>query len=85
MVREGRHISVILKINKALPMFNCLFLHVYHFWSKLSLCHFFPSLSFSLGQKVVDKKKDQNWFKAELNGKTGLVPKNYISVKESHE
>lgn len=35
--------------------------------------------------KVVDKKKDQNWFKAELNGKTGLVPKNYISVKESHD
>lgn len=35
--------------------------------------------------KVVDKKKDQNWFKAELSGKTGLVPKNYIFVKQPHD
>lgn len=31
--------------------------------------------------KVIDKKKDKNWYKAELKGRQGLVPKNYIEGK----
>ena len=40
-------------------------------------------LSFTKGNilKIMDMKQDVNWYKAELDGKEGLVPKNYITVK----
>nr|ALG64481.1 growth factor receptor-bound protein 2 [Meretrix meretrix] len=40
-------------------------------------------LSFSKGDvlKVLSKEDDQNWYKAELQGKEGFVPNNYIEMK----
>ncbi|KAM6972790.1 growth factor receptor-bound protein 2-like isoform 1-T2 [Aplochiton taeniatus] len=40
-------------------------------------------MSFKRGTvlKVLNEDCDQNWYKAEQNGKEGLVPKNYIQVK----
>ncbi|XP_030264500.1 growth factor receptor-bound protein 2b isoform X2 [Sparus aurata] len=40
-------------------------------------------LSFKRGDilKVLNDECDQNWYKAELNGKDGFIPKNYIEVK----
>ena len=31
--------------------------------------------------QVVDKKEDEFWYKAEMNGKEGFVPANYIRMK----
>ncbi|KAJ8357591.1 hypothetical protein SKAU_G00203850 [Synaphobranchus kaupii] len=30
---------------------------------------------------VLNEECDQNWYKAELNGKDGFIPKNYIEMK----
>ncbi|XP_063791005.1 GRB2-related adapter protein [Pseudophryne corroboree] len=40
-------------------------------------------LPFSKGDilKILNMEDDQNWYKAELNGMEGYVPKNYIKVK----
>ncbi|XP_067859536.1 GRB2-related adapter protein-like [Heptranchias perlo] len=40
-------------------------------------------LSFNKGEtlKVLNMEDDPNWFKAELHGVEGFVPKNYIKVK----
>ncbi|XP_071953295.1 growth factor receptor-bound protein 2-like [Antedon mediterranea] len=40
-------------------------------------------LSFNKGQvlKILNKEHDRNWFKAEYEGREGLVPKNYIQMK----
>ncbi|XP_069808190.1 growth factor receptor-bound protein 2 isoform X1 [Dendropsophus ebraccatus] len=40
-------------------------------------------LSFKRGDilKVLNEECDQNWYKAELNGKDGFIPKNYIEMK----
>ncbi|XP_060116857.1 growth factor receptor-bound protein 2-like isoform X2 [Heteronotia binoei] len=40
-------------------------------------------LSFKQGDilKVLDKECDVNWYKAELDGKDGFVPKNYAEMK----
>uniref|UniRef100_A0A672LS83 Growth factor receptor-bound protein 2-A n=1 Tax=Sinocyclocheilus grahami TaxID=75366 RepID=A0A672LS83_SINGR len=40
-------------------------------------------LSFKRGEvlKVLNEECDQNWYKAELNGKDGFIPKNYIEMK----
>jgi len=39
-------------------------------------------LSFCRGTviKVIDKDEDENWFRAELNGREGYVPSNYIEM-----
>lgn len=31
--------------------------------------------------KVLNEEYDQNWYKAELRGKDGFIPKNYIEMK----
>lgn len=31
--------------------------------------------------KVLNEEYDQNWYKAELKGKDGFIPKNYIEMK----
>lgn len=41
----------------------------------MTLC-FFP--------QVLNMEDDLNWFRAELDGKDGLIPSNYIEMK-SHE
>ncbi|KAG9350467.1 hypothetical protein JZ751_026830 [Albula glossodonta] len=33
------------------------------------------------GMQVLNEECDQNWYKAELNGKDGFIPKNYIEMK----
>jgi len=40
-------------------------------------------LSFKRGDtiKVLDMEEDKNWFKAELNGREGFIPANYIKIK----
>nr|XP_036880732.1 growth factor receptor-bound protein 2-like [Manis javanica] len=40
-------------------------------------------LSFKRGDilKVLNKNCDWNWYKAELNGKDGFIPKNYVEMK----
>uniref|UniRef100_A0A8C2PU75 Growth factor receptor bound protein 2 n=1 Tax=Cyprinus carpio TaxID=7962 RepID=A0A8C2PU75_CYPCA len=40
-------------------------------------------LSFKRGEilKILNEECDQNWYKAELNGKEGFIPKNYIEMK----
>ncbi|XP_060774547.1 growth factor receptor-bound protein 2a isoform X2 [Neoarius graeffei] len=40
-------------------------------------------LSFKRGEilKVLNEECDQNWYKAELYGKEGFIPKNYIEMK----
>ncbi|XP_035470727.1 growth factor receptor-bound protein 2b isoform X2 [Scophthalmus maximus] len=40
-------------------------------------------LSFKRGEvlKVLNEECDQNWYKAELSGKDGFIPKNYIEMK----
>jgi growth factor receptor-binding protein 2 len=40
-------------------------------------------LSFSKGKilKILNMKEDKHWYRAELGGKEGLVPKNYIQLK----
>ncbi|KAM4698772.1 GRB2-related adapter protein [Rhinophrynus dorsalis] len=40
-------------------------------------------LPFSKGDtlKILNMEDDQNWFKAELFGREGFIPKNYIKVK----
>eukprot|EP00040_Diaphanoeca_grandis_P015574 m.79567 g.79567 ORF g.79567 m.79567 type:complete len:250 (-) comp25229_c1_seq1:43-792(-) len=41
-------------------------------------------LSFSKGAivKIINNEADQNWFQAELNGKTGFIPANYVEMLE---
>lgn len=34
--------------------------------------------------QIIDKESDANWFKAELDGKEGFVPSNYIQF-QPHE
>ncbi|XP_045109319.1 growth factor receptor-bound protein 2 isoform X2 [Portunus trituberculatus] len=43
-------------------------------------------LSFRKGQilKVLNMEDDMNWYRAELDGKDGLIPSNYIEMR-SHE
>ena len=31
--------------------------------------------------KIINKEEDENWFKAELNQRSGFVPSNYITMK----
>ena len=31
--------------------------------------------------KVLNKEDDMNWFRAELDGREGLIPSNYIKMK----
>ena len=31
--------------------------------------------------KILSMKGDSNWYKAELNGREGLIPNNYIQLK----
>ena len=31
--------------------------------------------------KILSMSDDKNWYKAELNGREGLIPKNYIQLK----
>ncbi|XP_031419441.1 growth factor receptor-bound protein 2-like [Clupea harengus] len=40
-------------------------------------------LSFKRGQilKVLNEEYDQNWYKAEANGREGIIPKNYVEMK----
>ncbi|ESO08903.1 hypothetical protein HELRODRAFT_73962 [Helobdella robusta] len=40
-------------------------------------------LSFSRGAKlkVLSMEEDKNWYKAELDGREGYVPSNYIEMK----
>jgi len=33
--------------------------------------------------KVLNVEDDSNWFRAELNGKEGLIPSNYIEMKDN--
>ncbi|XP_060250990.1 growth factor receptor-bound protein 2 isoform X1 [Ovis aries] len=35
----------------------------------------------SIPLSVLNEECDQNWYKAELNGKDGFIPKNYIEMK----
>lgn len=35
----------------------------------------------SFSFKVLNEEYDQNWYKAELRGKDGFIPKNYIEMK----
>lgn len=39
-----------------------------------------PAFALCPGQ-VLNEECDQNWYKAELNGKDGFIPKNYIEMK----
>ncbi|KAB1266060.1 Growth factor receptor-bound protein 2, partial [Camelus dromedarius] len=41
-------------------------------------CFFSPCLN---TLQVLNEECDQNWYKAELNGKDGFIPKNYIEMK----
>ncbi|XP_052264886.1 growth factor receptor-bound protein 2-like isoform X4 [Dreissena polymorpha] len=40
-------------------------------------------LSFSKGDvlKILSREDDQNWYKAEFNGREGFIPNNYIDMK----
>ncbi|XP_073330348.1 growth factor receptor-bound protein 2a isoform X2 [Pagrus major] len=40
-------------------------------------------LSFKRGSilKILSENSDKNWFKAEQNGREGMIPKNYVQVK----
>ncbi|KAK6171087.1 hypothetical protein SNE40_019347 [Patella caerulea] len=39
-------------------------------------------LSFNRGDVlVITDQSDQDWFKAELNGKTGFIPSNYVKIE----
>ena len=40
----------------------------------------FP-LPLPLLPQVLNMEDDKHWFKAELNGREGLIPKNYIQMK----
>lgn len=35
----------------------------------------------SLLPQILNMEDDQNWYKAELRGAEGFIPKNYIRVK----
>ncbi|KAG9343905.1 hypothetical protein JZ751_013292, partial [Albula glossodonta] len=39
------------------------------------------SIEVHKGGQVLNEECDQNWYKAELNGKDGFIPKNYIEMK----
>ncbi|CAK6953405.1 growth factor receptor-bound protein 2a [Scomber scombrus] len=53
----------------------------------LALCDFNGTredeLSFKVGQqlKIMTESSDLNWYKAELNGREGFIPRNYVTVK----
>ena len=32
--------------------------------------------------KVLNKEDDMNWFRAELDGREGLIPSNYIGINQ---
>ena len=40
----------------------------------------FPDLIPFFVPQVIDKDEDENWFRAELNGREGYVPSNYIEM-----
>ena len=31
--------------------------------------------------KILAKDQDKNWYKGELNGREGFIPKNYVQMK----
>lgn len=41
-------------------------------------------LSFTRGSvlKVLNKDEDENWYRAEFNGRDGFIPKNYIEMRQ---
>eukprot|EP00041_Stephanoeca_diplocostata_P017553 m.356020 g.356020 ORF g.356020 m.356020 type:complete len:281 (-) comp20743_c0_seq2:1751-2593(-) len=41
-------------------------------------------LSFSKGSivKIINNESDANWYQAELNGKTGFIPANYVEMQD---
>ena len=59
-------------------------------WEKHVLTIDYPSINQSdptppdSNKQVLDKESDQNWYKAELGGKEGFVPSNYIQL-QPHE
>ncbi|CAB1344666.1 unnamed protein product [Coregonus sp. 'balchen'] len=48
--------------------------------AKINGCLLRPAKAKRLSQ-VLNEECDQNWYKAELNGKEGFIPKNYIEMK----
>ena len=46
----------------------------------LKMIHLFGDIPRNIFQ-VLSVEEDQNWFKAELDGKEGYIPGNYIEMK----
>lgn len=38
-------------------------------------------VSFLFQHQVLNEECDQNWYKAEQDGREGFIPKNYIQMK----
>lgn len=46
--------------------------------NKNSFTNFFFLILFS---QILNMEDDMNWYRAELDGKEGLIPSNYIEMK----
>ena len=44
-------------------------------------CINFSGVYFFGLQQVLNMEDDSNWFRAELDGREGLIPSNYIEMK----
>lgn len=42
---------------------------------------FFSSTISILSAQILNMEDDMNWYRAELDGKEGLIPSNYIEMK----
>lgn len=46
--------------------------------------HYFNLLIIVISLQILNMEDDMNWYRAELDGKEGLIPSNYIEMK-NHE
>lgn len=46
--------------------------------------HYLNLLIIAISLQILNMEDDMNWYRAELDGKEGLIPSNYIEMK-NHE
>lgn len=60
-------------------MCSCINIHVYTLY-----LYMHAHVSIYMYVQVLNTEEDKHWYKAEQDGKDGLIPKNYIQMK-GHE
>lgn len=53
--------------------------HLCSFWQCVLLCYKLLCMN---NLQILSMEEDRNWYKAELDGKEGYIPSNYIEMRQ---